>query len=60
MKIVITRKGIFKQKWSFKLVARNGKILANSEKYNNHVDMVNAIDIIRNEIATCTVINEYL
>jgi uncharacterized protein YegP (UPF0339 family) len=60
MKIVITRNGFFHQKWSFKIVAKNGKILCHSEKYHNFKDVGDAIDIIQKGIQGCTIINEYL
>jgi uncharacterized protein YegP (UPF0339 family) len=60
MKIVITRNGLFKQKWSFKIVSKNGKTLAHSEKYNNRVDMVSAIDLIQQGAAGCEIENKYL
>lgn len=60
MKIVITRNGIFKQKWSFKLVGNNGKILAWSEKYYNFQDMLDTIKLIQFEIMDCEVENKYL
>lgn len=59
MKIVIIRKNFFRQKWSFQLVAHNGRILASSEKYYNRVDLVNAIDLIKREIGEAEVVNKY-
>ena len=59
MKIEIIRNGFFKQKWSFRIVAKNGKILASSEKYHNRVDMVTAIDIIQKGASGCEIINTY-
>lgn len=59
MKIVITRNGFFKQKWSFKIVAMNGKILCHSEKYNNRIDMVYAIALIRNYASGCEIENTH-
>ena len=55
MKIVITRNGFFRQKWSFKLVANNGNILMVSEKYHNHKDMVDTITLIQNNIKGCNI-----
>lgn len=60
MKIVITRNGIFKQKWSFKLVGKNGEILMTGEKYYNFKDMVDTITLIKNGIMNCEVENKYL
>ena len=59
MKIEIIRNGLFKQKWSFRILANNGKILASSEKYANRVDMVAAIDIIQNGAKGCEITNTY-
>ena len=59
MKIEIIRNGFFRQKWSFRIVAKNGKILASSEKYNNRVDMVAAIDIIQKGALNCEIVNTY-
>lgn len=59
MKIEIIRNGFFRQKWSFRIVAKNGKILASSEKYANRADMVKAIDIIQNGAKGCEIINTY-
>jgi len=59
MKIEIIRNGFFKQKWSFRIVAKNGDILAISEKYANRVDMVAVIDIIQKGASGCEIINTY-
>lgn len=59
MKIEIIRNGFFRQKWSFRILAKNGKILATSEKYANRVDMVAAIDIIQKGALGCEIINTY-
>lgn len=59
MKIEIIRNGLFKQKWSFRILAKNGKILASSEKYANHIDMIAAIDIIQKGVKDCEIINTY-
>lgn len=59
MKIVIIRKSFFRQKWSFQLVANNGRILCSSEKYYNRADLVNAIDLIQRLVGTAPVINKY-
>lgn len=59
MKIEIIRNGFFRQKWSFRIVAKNGEILAISEKYANRVDMVAAIDIIQKGASGCEIINTY-
>jgi uncharacterized protein YegP (UPF0339 family) len=59
MKIVIERKGWFKQKWRFKIVSRNGRTLCASEKYYNRVDLMNAVDSIRREVGTSAIINKY-
>ena len=60
MKIEIIRNGLFKQKWSFRILASNGKILCWSEKYNNFKDMVAAINIIKDGIDGCEIVNTYL
>ena len=60
MKILITRNGIFKQKWSFKLVGINGKTLMIGEKYYNFGDMIDTINLIQNEIKGCEIENQYL
>jgi len=59
MKIVIEYKGWFRQKWSFKIVARNGRTLCSSEKYHNRGDLVTAIDSIQRQIGTAAIINKY-
>lgn len=60
MKFEIRRNGFFKQKWSFRIIAKNGKILASSEKYYNRIDMVHAIEIIQNGAKDCEIINKVL
>jgi len=59
MKIVIENKGWFRQKWSFKIFARNGRTLCSSEKYHNRVDLMNAVQSIRLEVGNAPVINRY-
>jgi uncharacterized protein YegP (UPF0339 family) len=59
MKIIIVRNGFFHQKWSFKIIAKNGKILCHSEKYHNFKDVGDAIDIIQKGIQGCEIVNEY-
>ena len=60
MKIVITKNGLFRQKWSFKLVGKNGKILMTGEKYYNFKDMTDTIEVILNGIKGCKIENQYL
>jgi uncharacterized protein YegP (UPF0339 family) len=50
MKIVIIKKWWLKQKYHFRIVARNGKILASSEGYYNQDDCVDAAESIQKEI----------
>ena len=38
MKIKITKKGWLKQKYHFVIIAKNGKVIAVSENYNNLAD----------------------
>lgn len=58
MKIVIIKKKWFRQKWSFKFVAENGKILVVSEKYCNYSDMMNTIISIQKEILKAELVFE--
>lgn len=60
MKVVITKSGIFKQKWSFKFIGDNNKILMVGEKYYNYQDMMNTLTIIRDNVKTCIVENKYV
>jgi len=60
MKIEIIRNGFFKQKWSFRIKAKNGKILASSEKYHNKADVYAAIALIQDNAKDCEIINKYL
>jgi len=50
MKIVIIKKWWLKQKYHFRIVAGNGKILASSEGYYNLDDCVDAAESIQKEI----------
>lgn len=55
MKILITKKGWFTQKWSFQLIAKNGKVICVSEKYYNESDMLNSINLIKASAYNCPV-----
>ena len=55
MKIVIKKTFGLRQKFHFVIVAKNGKILATSEKYVNHSDCLAAAELIQREIAGCII-----
>jgi uncharacterized protein YegP (UPF0339 family) len=59
MKIVISKKGWFRQKWSFQIVARNGNILCSSEKYWNKQDCLDTVYLIQNHSEGCKVEYKY-
>jgi len=57
MKIVIKKTFGLRQKFHFVIVAKNGNILATSEKYVNHSDCIAAAELIQREIAGCPIYN---
>ena len=55
MKIVIIKKWWLKQKYHFRIIAKNGKILASSEGYYNQDDCVDAAESIQKEITNAKI-----
>lgn len=51
------RTGWFKQKWSFRIKAANGKVVAISEKYTNHKDMVDTLLLLQRDFSTAEVVS---
>jgi len=56
MKIEEIRTGWFKQKWSFRIKASNGKVIATSEKYYNYKDMKDTICLLQKDLPTAELI----
>ena len=50
MKIVIIKKRWLKQRYHFRIVASNGRILASSEGYRKQADCLSAAESIQKEI----------
>ena len=58
MKFEIYRSGIIFREWRFRIVARNGRILASSEGYKNFGDAENAVWLIKHECASAPVVEK--
>jgi uncharacterized protein YegP (UPF0339 family) len=56
MKIEIIKKRLLKQKYHFRIVAKNGRTLASSENYNNLDDVLSAIDSIKFDIVKAEIV----
>jgi uncharacterized protein YegP (UPF0339 family) len=60
MTIEIIKKKWLKQKFHFRIVARNGRVLCTSENYNNLGDVLSAIDSIKYEIPNAQLKSKWL
>jgi uncharacterized protein YegP (UPF0339 family) len=59
MKIVIKKSGWLKEKYHFNVVAKNGEVVATSEKYHSLIDLNDTIRLIQKDIAQAVVIMEW-
>lgn len=59
MKIVITKRKFRRQKWHFKIIANNNKIVATSgEFYTNKQDMLNTIELLKHDLKDAEIIEK--
>lgn len=47
MKFLLIRTSFLRQKWRWKLVARNGECICCSEVYHNKADAISSINLVR-------------
>ena len=59
MKIETIRTGWFKQKWTFRIRADNGRIIVPVEHYNNLQDMADTITALQKGLPTAEVVTIY-
>jgi uncharacterized protein YegP (UPF0339 family) len=57
MKIEIIKKGWLRQKWHFRIVARNGKTLAASENYHNRQDLADTLISLQKDLPNAEIVD---
>lgn len=57
MKIEIVKKGWLKQKFHFRIKAKNGKILASSEGYYNRQDLADTLITLMRELPNAEIVD---
>lgn len=56
MTFEIYKAGLFRRQWYFRIVADNGKIVAQSEGYKNLLDCRSTVGSIRDKVGRATII----
>ena len=58
MKIIITRKGWFRQRYTFHILTSNDVLIATSIDYKDLYDLKRAINFIKNEIGAANIFHD--